>query len=151
MNDRVATRVLGIDPGERRVGVALSDPIGIIASPLMVIDLRTENLAEVLRSLCEAHDVGRVVVGLPIGLSGEEGPAATKARRLAAVVEEATGLPVDLHDERFTSVTAEGALLEGGVKRRDRRETRDKVAAAVMLQSFLDSRRAHDTGADDPS
>lgn len=150
MTDRRGSRVLGIDPGERRVGVALSDPVGIIASPLMVIDLRAEDLFETIQSLCETHDVGRIVVGLPIGLSGEEGPAATKARRLAAEVAAATGLSVDLHDERFTSVTAEDALVEGGVKRRDRREIRDKVAAAVMLQAYLDSGRSHDSGPDHP-
>ncbi len=95
-----------------------------------------------LRALVEENGVERIVVGLPVQLSGEEGKAATAARAFAAEVAEATGKPVELQDERFTTVTAEEALLEGGVRREERRQTRDKVAAAVMLQGYLD-RRSH--------
>ncbi|MEA2010181.1 MAG: Holliday junction resolvase RuvX [Actinomycetota bacterium] len=132
------TRILGLDPGERRVGVALSDPTGTIASPHSVIDRRSVELAEAVRALCVEHDVERVVVGLPTGLSGVEGPSAKAARTVGDAVAEATGLPVAYQDERFTTVTAEAALLEGGVRRAKRRDVRDKVAAAVILQTYLD-------------
>ncbi|MEA2022906.1 MAG: Holliday junction resolvase RuvX [Actinomycetota bacterium] len=132
------TRILGLDPGERRIGVALSDPTGTIASPHSVIDRRSVKLADAVRALCEEHGVERIVVGLPTGLSGVEGPSAKAARTVGTAVAEATGLPVEYQDERFTTVTAEAALVEGGVRRAKRRDVRDKVAAAVILQSYLD-------------
>ncbi len=82
--------------------------------------------------------VERIIVGLPTGLSGVEGPSAKAARAFGSLVAEATGLPVEYQDERFTTVTAESALLEGGVRREKRRDVRDKVAAAVILQAYLD-------------
>lgn len=132
------TRILGLDPGERRIGVALSDPTGTIASPHSVIDRRSAELGQAVRLLCEEHAVERIVVGLPTGLSGVEGPSAKAARAVGNAVAEATGLQVEYHDERFTTVAAESALLEGGVSREKRRDLRDKVAAAVILQSYLD-------------
>ena len=132
------TRILGLDPGERRVGVALSDPTGTIASPHSVIDRRSVELVEAVRILCDEYDVVQIVVGLPTGLSGVEGPSAKAARIVGDAVAEATGLPVEYQDERFTTVTAEAALLEGGVRRTKRRDVRDKVAAAVILQTYLD-------------
>jgi putative pre-16S rRNA nuclease len=131
-------RVLGLDPGTRRIGVALSDATGTIAGPHSVIDRRIVDVDEALRRLVEEHGVELIVVGLPVSLSGAEGPAAEAARAFADSVADATGLPIVLQDERFTTVTAEGALIEGGVGRSERRRKRDQVAAAVMLQSFLD-------------
>lgn len=141
-------RVLGLDHGERRIGVAVSDATGTIATPHSVIDRRGRDVSEALRSVIAEYDVERVVVGLPLQLSGEEGTSARSARAFADTVAEATGLPVALQDERFTTVTAEDALIEGGVRRRERREVRDKVAAAVMLQGYLDSRRREDDDGD---
>lgn len=82
--------------------------------------------------------MAKVVVGLPVSLSGDEGVAAEKARDLGAQVEESTGCEIVFFDERFTTVQAEAALLEGGVRRRKRRDTVDKIAAAMMLQGYLD-------------
>lgn len=141
-------RVLGLDHGERRIGVAVSDATGTIASPHSVIDQRGGDVFERLRSLIAEYEVELVVVGLPLQLSGEEGTSARSARAFADTVTEATGLPVALQDERFTTVTAEDALIEGGVRRRERREVRDKVAAAVMLQGYLDGRRRDDDDGD---
>ena len=141
-------RILGLDHGERRIGVAVSDATGTIATPHSVIDQRVADVTIVLRSLISEFAVERVVVGLPLLLSGEEGQAARSARAFADQVAEETGLPVLLQDERYTTVTAEDALIEGGVRRRRRRDVRDKVAAAVMLQSYLD-RRMHDDDGDD--
>lgn len=137
------SRILGLDPGERRVGVALSDPIGIIAQPHVVLDRRAGDAVAAIRDLCVEYEVTTVVVGLPTSLSGEEGPSAVKARELGAAVGDATGCDITFFDERFTTVQAESALIEGGMRRRQRRETVDKVAAAVMLQGYLDS-RPHD-------
>lgn len=142
-------RILALDPGERRIGLALSDPTGIIASPHAVIDRRTDDVAERLQRICRDEDVSRIVVGLPVTLDGREGRAAAAARELARLAAEATELDVILHDERFTTVTAEQALLEGGMRRAERREVRDKVAAAVLLQSYLDGERRERIGRDD--
>jgi len=138
------SRTLGLDPGSRRIGVALSDPTGTIALPHTVIDRSGEDVAAKLRELCREGEVERIVVGLPLHLSGREGPAVEAAKEVADLAREATGLPVDMHDERFTTVTAESALLEAGVRRRKRREVRDMVAATVLLQSYLDNRSGHD-------
>jgi len=139
----VTGRALGLDPGERRIGVAVSDASRTIASPVRFIDKRTDDVAETLRDICVEYEVTVVVVGLPISLDGTEGPSARSARDFADEVHEATGISVEFQDERFTSRTAEAALIEGGVSRKSRKEKRDQVAAAVMLQSFLD-RRSHD-------
>lgn len=145
-------RILGLDPGERRIGVALSDPLGIIAQPHSVIDLRTQDLATELRKLIAAEDVIAIVVGLPVSLDGSEHAAAQRARAFAAQVADATGMTPVFADERFTTSVAEAALLEGGVRRRERREARDKVAAAVMLQGHLDAQRNNEAAeADDVS
>ena len=140
------TRILGLDPGERRIGVALSDPTGTIASPHSVIDRRTVDPAVAVRELCDEYGVDLIVVGLPTGLSGNEGPSAKAARAFGVLVSKAAGLPVQYQDERFTTVTAEGALLEGGVRRDKRREVRDKVAAAVILQTYLDRKDLNGDG-----
>lgn len=136
-------RLLGLDPGERRIGVALSDSTGTIATPVRYIDATLENAFDMIRDLCFEYEVSGVVVGLPVSLDGSEGPSAQKARTFSESVRKVTGLPVHLQDERFTSHTAESALISGGVQRKKRKEKRDQVAAAVMLQSFLD-RRSND-------
>ena len=132
-------RVLGVDPGERRVGLALSDPLGIIASPLSVLDRGAPNLIDQLGAIIADNDVASVVIGLPVSLDGTEGPAARAARDLGREVREQVGCDVTFFDERFTTVQAEAALLEGGVTRAGRKAARDKVAAALILQGFLDS------------
>lgn len=134
-------RVLALDYGTRRVGVAISDALRLTAQPLAVIDRSKEELIAAVRRIVADNDVEVIVVGLPTGLSGAEGQAARAARQMAADVAEATGLPVELVDERFTTHIAERAMLEGGVRRRRRRETVDKVAAALILQSYLERQR----------
>ncbi|GMR02754.1 MAG: Holliday junction resolvase RuvX [Acidimicrobiia bacterium] len=134
-------RILGLDPGERRVGVAVADPTGTIASPDRFIDRTREDVADAVAGLCEEYGASLIVVGLPVTLDGREGSAAASARALGAEIATATGVDVVFHDERFTTVTADQALISGGVRRRKRKEKRDQVAAAVMLQAYLDSRR----------
>ena len=133
------TRVLGIDYGSKRIGLAISDGIGMTARPLSTI--RRSELESTLCALTAEYDISEVVVGLPTGLSGTEGESAIAARELAADVEGLLGLEVRFVDERFTTRLAESSLLESGMKRRDRKETVDKVAAAIILQTYLDNRR----------
>jgi putative Holliday junction resolvase len=135
-------RVLAVDPGSRRVGLALSDPTGTIAQPLTTVaaeppDTLPQRLAEVARE----HDATRIVVGLPLRLDGSFGPEAKAARVLAGAVRRASGLPVELVDERLTTAQAERSMISGGVRRARRRATIDAVAATLLLQSHLDSKR----------
>ena len=138
----MTTRFLGLDPGERRIGVALSDLTGTIATPVRYIDTVKEQVLDVIKDLSQENQVMAIVIGLPVSLDGSEGPSAQEARSFGDAVATHTGLPTYFHDERFTSHTAEVALISGGVSRKARKEKRDQIAAAVMLQSFLD-RRAH--------
>jgi putative Holliday junction resolvase len=130
------SRSLGVDYGTKRVGLAISDSLGITARPLSVVP-RSAVVEEVV-NLVKAHDVGTIVVGLPTGLGGDEGMSASEARKLADELGTAAGVEVILVDERYTSRMAEDALLESGMKRRKRRESVDKVAAAIILQDYLD-------------
>jgi putative Holliday junction resolvase len=133
-----AGRILGLDPGERRIGVAVSDPDGVVALPHSVVDRRGGDAIARIAGLCEEYDVRTIVVGLPTLLSGAEGSAAEAARRLGEEVASATGRNLVYWDERFTSVQAEQAMLEAGARREERRDRRDMVAAALMLQGYLD-------------
>ncbi|HUG07502.1 MAG TPA: Holliday junction resolvase RuvX [Acidimicrobiia bacterium] len=142
------SRYLGIDYGTKRIGLAISDDLGLTARPLEVVPRRL--LGPVLRRIQEEYELESAVVGLPTGLSGHEGESATGARDLAGEVEEILGIPVELVDERFTSRMADSALLESGMRRRDRKATVDKIAAAIILQTFLDARRHPGNSADDP-
>lgn len=139
-----ALRALGIDLGARRIGVALSDPSGTIASPYAVVE-RSGDPASDHRRLAEmASEVGAelVVVGLPLSLSGRVTRAAEEALDEVGPMAEALGLPVEVHDERLTTVSAERSMRALGVKGPQRRKHVDQVAAAVMLQSWLDGRRS---------
>jgi putative Holliday junction resolvase len=133
-------RILALDPGSRRVGVAVSDALLMIAQPHSVLDGEDPGLMVAICSLVAELDVERIVVGLPVSLNGGEGPAASMAREFAAAVADATGLPVDLQDERFSTVTAERVLKEVGMSGRRRRRVQDRLAAAVFLQAYLDGR-----------
>lgn len=137
---RPVLRTLGIDPGSKRIGLALG--VGDVASPHRVL-IRTRDLAGDLRSIVndvDEFEVEIIVVGLPLGLDGRPGAAARAATDLAKHLARLTDVPVQMHDERLTTVTAERSLVEAGLDGRRRREVVDKVAAAVMLQSWLDSR-----------
>lgn len=131
------------------MGVALSDETGTIASPLCVIErVGDRTLIIDLKRLARENGVGSVVVGLPIHMDGREGPEAEHARRVAARLAEKAAIPVELWDERLSTVAAQRAM-RGSTKRR-RRPPVDAVAAALILQSFLDARRPGRWPADDP-
>jgi len=137
------SRTLALDLGERRIGVALSDPSGLIAQPLSVIERRSlqADLRQIA-ALVAAHDVERVVVGYPLTLAGRSERAAQRVDRFIAQLRRALPVEVATVDERFSTVAAERALLEGGLRRERRRRVRDAVAAALILQADLDRRRA---------
>jgi putative Holliday junction resolvase len=133
-------RVLGVDLGERRIGVAVSDPTGTLASPHTVVERSGEVAEDHRRLVAIAQELGaeRIVVGLPLSLDGSIGPAARAVLDEVEQLAATTDLPVETYDERLTTVTAERTLRDRGVKGRDRRKVVDKVAAAVLLQSWLD-------------
>lgn len=129
---------MAVDPGSRRVGIALSDPTGTIAQPLSTVPAEpAATLVERLAALAREREATRIVVGLPRRMDGGLGREAKAARELAAELGRATGLPVTMVDERLTSVAAERALLAGGASRARRRQLSDQVAATLILQSFL--------------
>lgn len=129
-------RVLAVDPGTVRVGLAISDPLGITAQPLEVVD-SSEAVARIA-ALCRELEVAEVIVGLPVTERGEEKESAALARRLAAEIEDETGLEVTTVDERYTTRMADSLMIEAGTRRRRRRGAVDKVAAAVLLRGYLD-------------
>lgn len=139
-------RALGLDLGSKRIGVAVSDRSGTIASPLTVIQRGRSRQHDHRRiaELVRAEEAERVVVGMPRSLSGADGPAARAARNEASALASVVDVPVETYDERFTTVTANRALIEGGMRAPARRQVVDKVAAAVILQSWLDARRGRE-------
>jgi putative holliday junction resolvase len=131
--------ILGIDPGERRVGVAAADLHTRLARPVEVIDRRdTDPVARLVRLVSEM-EVERIVVGRPTTLAGGEGPAVAVQRRFVAELREATDIDVEEWDERLTTVIAEQGMRAGGASTAARRQRRDAVAAQVMLQSYMDA------------
>ncbi len=133
---------LGIDVGTVRIGVARSDPSGLLATPVETVRRGKGDLARIARIAAE-HDVVEVIVGLPTSLSGREGPAAKAAREFAArLAARLAPVPVTLFDERLTTVTAQRDLRAGGVRARDQRAIVDQAAAVVLLQAALDAERA---------
>lgn len=132
---------IGVDVGSVRIGIARSDPGGVLASPVETVR-RGEGDLERIAAIVSEYEAVEVIVGLPTSLSGREGAAATAARRFAARL--ADRLPpemVRLHDERLTTVTAESGLREAGVRGRARRDVVDQAAAVVLLQAALDGER----------
>lgn len=136
-------RLLGLDYGTKRVGVALSTPEQNLASPLENYTRFTpEADAAFLCRLVEEYRIVGLVVGLPVHMSGDEGQKAREAREFGAWAAAATGLPVAYQDERYTTVIAEEALISAGLSRKKRQQRLDKLAAQIMLQAFLDRRAA---------
>ncbi len=145
-------RALGLDLGSRRIGVALSDSAGTVASPYETVQRCGDVALDHRRILALATEaeVEVLVVGLPLSLDGTVGPAAENVLAEIDALRDATGLPVETYDERLTTVTATRLLREGGVTGKARRQLVDKVAASVILQSWLDGRRRDDPPATSP-
>lgn len=135
-------RVLALDVGERRIGVAVSDPSGTIAMAAGVILRRTraQTLADV-HARAAAHQAERIVVGLPLRMDGTEGDAAAAVRKFVERLRATVSVPIDVQDERLSTAEAERTMIAGDVRRGRRRVSRDAVAAAIFLQTYLDRRR----------
>lgn len=147
---RYVARMLGLDVGERRIGVAISIPEGCLAVPLRILDRQGDAAdAESIAELARAEQVEALVVGHPLSLDGSAGPQARRVEAFARLLGEVTGLPVELWDERLSSVQAERAPSATRGRTTRRRAPADDVAAAIILQSYLD-RRAGSTGSAGP-
>lgn len=133
-------RLLGLDIGGRRIGVAISDELGMIASPIAMIE-RQSDVARQLRELIAKYGVSRLVAGLPVGLSGREGPQAEETRAFADELAADVGLPLVYWDERLSTNIAEQSLIAQGTRRDKRKQRVDAVAASVILQGYLDNQR----------
>jgi putative Holliday junction resolvase len=137
-----AGRIMGLDLGSRRVGVALSDENARIAFPLTTLHVTTRKaILPLVMALVADHRPSRVVVGHPLSLDGSAGIEAVRAQRFAGELSAATGLPVSLYDERLTTAMVEKTLVGADVSRARRREVRDSMAAGLILQGYLDHSR----------
>ncbi|MDA8345123.1 MAG: Holliday junction resolvase RuvX [Thermaerobacter sp.] len=136
-------RTLGLDPGTRRIGVAVSDELGMFARGIETLTARKNpaELYEEIAELARRYDIERILVGLPRHMDGREGDGAQAARNLAAGCASVTGLPVILWDERLSTKGAERLLIEADLSREHRRRIIDRQAAQWILQSYLDQRR----------
>lgn len=134
-------RILALDHGTRRIGVALSDEMQMIASPLEYIHADPfDKVIERLKQIIAEKEVGLILIGMPRNMDGTYGPAAQKVKDFIASVQPHIATPFKLWDERLTSSQANRVLLQGNVRRDKRKEVVDKMAAAILLQSYLDSK-----------
>ena len=136
-------RILGLDYGTKTVGVALSDELGITAQPIMTIERKSENklrktLAQI-EELIDAYEVSFVVLGYPKNMNNSEGQRVESTMEFKEHIERRTGLEVKLWDERLTTIESERILMEAGVRREHRKDYIDKMAAAIILQSYMDA------------
>jgi putative holliday junction resolvase len=137
----VQGRVLGLDLGQARIGVAVSDPERVVAVPVGTVRTGAPGDIKAIAALVREYDATEIVVGHPIGLSGEPGRAADHALKFAEALRGFLGLPVSLQDERLTTVQAERGLADAGVRGRARRNVVDQAAATLILQAYLDRTR----------
>ncbi len=138
-------RILGIDYGSHRIGLAISDPLGITAQPIGHFRWGTKvELVELLRKIIRERDVEMVLVGLPVSMSGKLGPAAEKVLGFVDWISGELSVPVKTWDERLTTAEAERFLIEAGLRRNRRRKRIDQLAAQLILQNYLDVHRPDD-------
>jgi putative Holliday junction resolvase len=138
----IVARILAVDYGEKRIGLAVSDELGITASPLMTLARRSDD--ETVRQIAKLASklrVTQIVVGLPRRTDAQEGEMERKVKAFAEKLRQAVSVPVVLFDERFTTRIAEQVLLEADLSRRKRKQVRDRLAAVILLQSFLEAQR----------
>jgi len=133
---------MGLDLGSRRIGIALSDSLGLTAQRLTVLERRDpqQDLAEIT-ALARTHEVGAIVVGLPLTLGGQTGRQATEILRFVEALRGTVTCPVQVLDERLTTVEGERSLIAAGTRRRKRKQLIDQVAAQLILQAYLDAHR----------
>ena len=136
-------RVLGLDVGERRIGIALSDALGLTAQPLTVLTRQSRSAdVEAIAAVVSGHGVERVIVGLPLTLRGEQGVQAQLVTAFVEQLRRRLQVPIEVRDERLTTVQGQRMLREAGASHRRRKQVIDRVAAQLILQHFLDAQRA---------
>jgi len=137
-------RILALDHGERRIGVAISDPTGTFAQPLETLSTPNGDAAalERIAEIVKTREVGQIVIGLPLHMSGRAGPEVDRVRAFGARVHARTGVNVEYLDERWTSLEAERALDAAGVSRKKQRGRVDPIAASLLLRTWLERRRS---------
>jgi putative Holliday junction resolvase len=138
-------RILGLDMGDRRIGVAMSDPTGILASPLSIIERTSDGQAvDAILKVVNEWGVERIIVGLPRSMDGHIGPQAEKVQVFTEMLRQHTAVPIEYRDERLTTVTAMRLKQEASTRRLDRKTRYDAMAAAIILQEYLDEKPAAD-------
>ena len=144
------TRMLGVDYGMRRLGFAVSDPLGIIATPLCVVHVRSDEdaLAQIQR-MCAETGAQKLIIGMPTNMNGTKGEMALRVEQFMARLAPALPVAVESWDERLTTSLVERVLIEADVRRADRKNVRDMLAAQAILQSYLDSRQHAETGSEE--
>ncbi len=133
------SRIMGIDYGEVRVGIALSDPLRIISSPYKVLSNSEDSLFVELNEIINLENVGKIILGLPLNLAGKDSKKTLEVRKFAEKLTEKVPVPVEFYDERFTTVEANEVLKNMGIKSKDSRKVVDKIAASIILKSYLES------------
>lgn len=137
-------RVLGIDYGLKRVGLAISDPLGIFAQGFKTLEhLSDKQLTREIQAIIKEHQIDKVIIGLPVKTSGEPGAIAEATKAFGELIAQSTGLPVLYEDERFTSIIAQQSLREQGVQPSRRKHLVDQTSAALILQQYLDKASHH--------
>jgi putative Holliday junction resolvase len=132
-------KILGIDYGDKRIGVAISDPDRMVAFGKTVIQNESlEKAVGAVKNLCEEEKITEIVLGLPLNMDGTETEQTDKVKKFKDSLEQAIKLPINLHDERMTSVESDGILNTLGVRGNARKEEQDKIAASLILQNYLD-------------
>ena len=135
-------RIMGVDFGEVRMGLALSDPTGFLAGGIGTFKVTgIKNAVEIVCGKAKENDVSLVVIGLPKNMNGTEGDRAARSRRFAAMIEEASGLPTELCDERRTTILAAGYMSETGTFGKKRKDSIDTLSAQIILQTYLDKKK----------
>lgn len=133
-------RILGLDPGEKRIGVAITDPLGLTAQGIDVIKYtRIGDAIKKIKDICLQYEVEKVIVGNPLNMDGSRGQESENAYRFAEKLRRELNLPVEMVDERLTSASAEKTLLKGNVSRKNRREVKDKLAATLILELYINT------------
>ncbi len=140
MSQQLHGRRVALDVGGRRIGLAVSDELGMVASPVRTVDIKRERLEGLIQAINQYEPV-EIIIGMPTGMSGYEGPQANETRAFAGRLAEHIDVPITYWDERLTTFAADQALTESGYRTKRRKEMVDAVAASLILQSYLDSFR----------
>ncbi len=136
------TRLLGLDMGSKTIGIAMSDSMQMIASPMKTINRKGKFAADLaeLKAIIDEHNIGGLVVGYPINMDGSEGPRCQSTRQFVKNIQKQINIAIDLWDERMSSMAVERTMLEADISRQKRAKNIDKLAATYILQGFLDNR-----------